>query len=234
MIKPNQEVIDRVQPLLQRAGNRLATELGIGDIEGLSRKLYDAWWIYSSECDGEQSTEPGSEAKEALRELAVSANTLSKSFINLGELSRRAILATLRDNRNDSSFRLLDFTMLPGGTQRKFGMECGWVHHLNALEKLANLTIKDMNQVSLNSGRKSFRTTLRGAPQDHLAKWCWRIAEAYGCRSESAVLKMVQAILEIEHGKKWMERKKDTKRSPDKGRKAVRKLAQTNPKAGSI
>lgn len=234
MIEPNQDVIDRVQPLLQQAAKKLAPELGIGDVEGFSRKLYDAWWIYSAECEGEEGTEPGSEAKESLRKLAEAANILSKSFINLGELSRRAIYATLRDSHDDSLLRPLDLTMLPGSTQRKFGMGCEWVDHLNALEKLAYLTIKDMDQASLNAGRKSFRTTLRGAPQDHLAKWCWRIAEVYGCHSESAVLKMVQAILEIEHGKQWMQEKKTTKRSKSKGRKAVQKMAQSRPKEEPI
>ena len=108
-----------------------------------------------------------------------------------------------------------------------------WIVRLRALAELAATNAKHLEQVTGKGGRKSLGSRLDGSPEDWLAQACKEFAGAHGCKSQAVVLKMVQAVMEAERGKEAM-KKMNGRRSKDKGRKAVRKLAQTPPKNGTV
>lgn len=108
-----------------------------------------------------------------------------------------------------------------------------WIVRLRALAELASKKADHIEKITGKGGRKSFGSRLHGSPEDWLAAACKEFAEAHGCQSQAVALKMVQAILEAEHGKESMTRL-NGKPAIHKGRKAVRKVAQTKPKKGSV
>lgn len=124
--------------------------------------------------------------------------------------------------------------MLPDRYPRDPQADHKWTFELDSLAKLVNASIDELNNLSTSKGRKSFRTNIVGSPEEKLAEWCWKYAEKHGCHNKAAVQRMVQVIMEAQHGKKRMERQKDTKRSPDKGNKAVRKTARIKPNQETV
>ena len=108
-----------------------------------------------------------------------------------------------------------------------------WVIRLHALAELARVKADRIEKQAGKGGRKSFGARLHGSPEEWLARTCQEFAEVQGCQSQSVVLRMVRAILEAEHGKGAMTRL-DGMPAEYKGRKAVRKLAQTDPKTGTV
>lgn len=108
-----------------------------------------------------------------------------------------------------------------------------WIIRLRALSELAITNAEQLSQITSKGGRKSLGSRIHGSPEDWLAKSCKIFAEANGCKSQAVVLKMVQAVMEAEHGKETM-KKMDGKPSRHKGRKAVRKVAQTKQKTRTV
>lgn len=108
-----------------------------------------------------------------------------------------------------------------------------WVIRLHALAELARVKADRIEKQAGKGGRRSFGARLHGSPEEWLARTCQEFAKTHGCQSQSVVLKMVQAILEAENGKDAMTRL-DGRPANHRGRKAVRKLAQTKPKTGTV
>jgi hypothetical protein len=109
-----------------------------------------------------------------------------------------------------------------------------WVMRLEALAELAQMKADHMKEQASRIGRKSGATLLYGPPGDWLAEACREYAETHGCQKQAVAQKMYIAIMDAECGKDSVRRRKDGKPSKDKGRKAVKKMAQTKPKAGTV
>jgi hypothetical protein len=224
--------------MFSKAAESLAPKLKIeqGKIWQAFNKIYEdyQWNTLITE-----NVEQAKQAKIKLRNLASKADELAEAMLALGQ---GAIEVICRPTTCQKLIEVAEPSNLPD--PRPWGNRYGawfgppdngpWITRLRALSELARAKANRIEEKTKKGGRISFGARIHGSPEDLLARDCKNFAVAHGCQIQAVVLQMVQVIMEAEHGKKWMERKKDTKRSPDKGRKAVRKLAQTNPKAGSI
>ncbi|WLT31130.1 hypothetical protein [Geothrix sp. PMB-07] len=108
-----------------------------------------------------------------------------------------------------------------------------WIVRLEALAELAAANADHLGNATGKGGRESFGSRLHGSPEDQLAQACNEFANTHGCESQTVVLKMVQAVMVAEHGKEMM-KMMDGRPSKDKGRKAVRKVAQTDRKTRPV
>jgi hypothetical protein len=100
-----------------------------------------------------------------------------------------------------------------------------WVSILKFLEIQAHLKSLWIKDKAGKGGRFTLADRLYGSPEDWLAAACLKFAEENNNFSKPVVLKIVQAIQEAYRGEKG---------KPAAGRKAVRKLAQTSDKDGTV
>lgn len=105
----------------------------------------------------------------------------------------------------------------PGGSE--------WLAGLDKLVKTSREKARQIEEKTAKGGRKTFADLLFGSPDKLLAQACTELAETHGCRSQSVVLKMVRAVQEAENGSRL---------SKHAGRKAVRKVAQTEKMNGTV
>ncbi|HJW73269.1 MAG TPA: hypothetical protein VJ486_10610 [Geothrix sp.] len=183
-----------------------------------------------------EGVENAKQAKLKLRRLATASDELASSMLSLGQ---GAIEVLCRQTLRPDLFDAAEPAGLPD--PRPWGnrhgsvflgpqVEAPWITRLKALSDLARAKADRIEALTKKGGRgKTLGTRIHGSPEEQLAKDCGSFAEDHGCRTQAVILRMTQVIMEAARGKKWMERKKDTKPSPDKGRKAVRKMAQTKP-----
>lgn len=238
VIKSRNEV-ERIQALLMKASTGIAQDLDIQDAERLGLDLFEAWMLYVHHLASETQAAPTPETKANLLRIARAADALSLELQSLGPMGRgmlHAIGANLAD-QNPEAAMCVDVEGLPKPEVQYPFIERAeasyrWIERLNWLASLADQTSAFISQRSAKGGRKSFWAKVHGSSRDELARECMKVAASHGCGTQSATLKMVQAVLEAEHGKSAM-RKMDGKPS-DRGRKAVRKLAQTKPENGAV
>lgn len=192
---------------------------------------------YGADCSYGVGVESGPVAKQALQSIEIQAKELA-SLIR--RLKQGAIEKMIREISPCQASKDSIISGLPsrgpqsrewGGSSFHFSLvddgqtEAGrWVVNLEALAALACAASERIAKEIRKGGRISFADRLYGSPRDALARACREFAEAHGCRTSAVVLKMVQAVMEAEGGSSQLCRKSDGRRSPDIGRKAVRKL----------
>lgn len=221
----------RVGAILRKFASEIAPKAGTVDVDGITNDLWVAWHLFAFREKAERRAEPGSEARKRLLDLAKSAHELISSFEALGPTARAMIVAVAQRFDLGDTVDGMDLGMFPDPSRPE--SSCGWIDRLEALEDTAQKTADHIHQKSGNGGRTSFRARVLGTPEDGLAEECWKIAGVHGCQSEATVLKMVQAIMEVERGKDAMTRM-GGEHAAYTGRNAVRKLTQTPPKTGTV
>lgn len=213
---------ERAGELLSKAAEKIAPELATDDVEVLSRCLFAAWQGLHVCVIFERDAESGPEARKHLRNLAQRARELINEFDALGLLARRMV-SKLSESQA-APLEGMDWRM--GNDLAYEEYRDGWVARLESLEELAKAADGWFGQATGRGGRKSLMARLQGSPEDNLAYLCTRLAQSYGCDSQATVQRMVQMVMEVEYGKKAM-KQIGGKPAKDKGRKAVRKMAQT-------
>lgn len=211
---------------LKKAAKEIALEFGTDDVEGILDFMAGTCFYFSQCKEMQGKEELGSEARESLENLALVAKKLISAFEELGPVAKRTLFVGA--NGTESELGVLDQRLLPDPFTTNGG--CGWVDQLTSLSRHAQFSAWIVQRVSGRGGRKSFMAHSGGpTPEGELVEQCWRLADAYGCKSQAVVHRMMRAILEVENGKESMKRQ-DGRPSLDKGRKAVRKVAQTKRK----
>jgi hypothetical protein len=230
----------RMDAVISKAAADLAERLGmdvpavIKTLEGI--QLEFGRWVSETEC-----VEKASQAKSDLRKLARKADELKAAMQALGQGAWEVMQRpTVREDLwvgadpeglpwRDPMHFPMEIMGLPREERARIEEEWSnggrWVIRLDALAELARTKADRIEKITGKGGNKNFGARLHGSPQDWLAKTCTEFVEARGCHSQTVALKMVRAVLEAEHGR-------NLKKSS--GRKAVRKMAQTNSKVGTV
>jgi hypothetical protein len=228
--------------VLTRAAESLVEPLG-GDAAAVVDALEKIQWGYLNRVIETEDIENAAQAKKDLLNLAKKASELEAAMFALGRgawevMCRRTVRRDLIADADPGELPDPDPHPLARMSQDpetgEWEVDNGrWVTRLHALAELARVKADRIEEQAGRGGRTSFGARLHGSPEEWLARACKEFAEAHGCESQAVALKMVQAVMEAEHGREAM-KKMDGKPSKDKGRKAVRKVAQTKPKTGTV
>lgn len=233
----------QAKAVLARAAESLVKPLGM-DAAAVLDALEKIQWGYLDRIIEIEGIEKAAQAKKDLLSLAKKASELEAAMFALGQgawevMCRQTVRQDLIPEADP--FGLPDRYprgLQPGAysTEKEAVEFLGhddddfrggrWVIRLHALAELARVKADRIERQAGKGGRKSFGARLHGSPEEWLARACREFTEAHGCGSQSVVLKMVRAILEAQNGKEAMTRL-DGKPAKYKGRKAVRKVAQT-------
>jgi hypothetical protein len=221
--------------VLKKCAAALAGTLGMG-ADALNDALEKIQWGYLNRVIETEGIENAAQAKKDLLNLAKKASELEAAMFALGRgagevMCRRTVRRDLIADADPDGLPDPDphplARMLQDPETGEWGADNGrWVTRLHALAELARAKADRIEEQAGRGGRTSFGARLHGSPGEWLARACKEFAEAHGCESQAVVLKMVRAILEAENGKGAMTR--------HKGRRAVRKVAQTKPKTGTV
>ncbi len=175
-------------------------------------------------------------AKKDLTTLAEASDALLNAAQSIGEGAQELMARAMTPYKEHRQFQD-NIRMALGGEgidplgQDPIGDQ--WMEGLWGLRDEANAALSLLAELTSRGGRKSLGDRLEGSPEERLAWACKEFAEANGCASQAVALKMVRAIMEAEKGKDAMTRL-NGKPAASKGRKAVRKVAQTSPKPGTV
>lgn len=234
----------RAESARAKAASEVAPALGLSADE-VAAELERIGWEYSLWCTDSEGTERGAEAKVKLIELAAAAEALESAMLALGPGAFEVMTRpTVRQDLYEEAepWGLPDKgpdgrpTHLVGASeeenramQEEWFRGGRWVIRLHALAELARVKADRIQRQIAKGGRRSFAARLSGgSPDDRLAMKCQAFAKQHGCEDLKVVNRMVVAIREAEQGQ-------DKGKAPkDKRRKAVRKLAQTNRKTGTV
>ena len=207
------------------------------DVTAIQIALEEIWEGYQGCLAETDDFEDAPTAKLNLENLARKANELAELMLNLDQGATEVMNYT---NVPQKLFQDAKPFNLPGSDRwglvfegltkqdflrRQLEHSAGdlWVIRLHALAKLAEMKANWIGALIAKGGKIDLATRLHGSPVDSLAKTCFEFAKAHGCRTQAVVLKMVQIILETSQVGKI---------DKSAGRKAVRKVAQTQPKGG--
>lgn len=227
---PTQEA-QHVRFLLSKAAGGIAKKLKTSPAEvlqALERMAED----YEGHMVWVERFENAAEAKKNLQKVAKMADKLVEKIDALGEgaVAEMNRLVDCQDEDADPSglpkyhsresmFDIVD-------ARRPRGR---WVARLSALSNLAKRSACVIGEMAAKGGSKNLGEHLYKLPQDELARSCREFAMAHGCYTQPVIQKMVQAVMEyIEGHHAMLNLYGEYMRS--KGRKAVRKVAQTKPK----
>ena len=196
------------------------------DVAGLINFLFDTNWQYSLRCVLIKCYGNTEVVKKDLKGLVDGAEGLVRATETLGDGAKEILARTETPFKSWRKWRM-QITGEELNSRDPHGKD--WIQGLYALAQEAKAAVLLLEKMTSRGGRRPLGARLEGSSEDWLARTCEEFAEGNGCQSQQVVLKMVQAIQEAEHGKQSM-RRKDGKPSKDRGRKAVRKVAQTKPK----
>ena len=185
---------------------------------------------YQTEAD---SVEPAAKAKRDLIALAKKADELAALMLSLGAgavgvMQRRTVRLDLYPYAEPELLPETNPMYSPQSDEEFHDWQAGgrWVIRLNALAELARVKAERIARQTSKGGRVSFSARLgQEPPEEWLARACAEYAAAHGCHTQAVPLRMVRAIQEAYLGEKI---------GAHAGRKAVRKMAQTLPKSGTV
>jgi hypothetical protein len=225
--------------VFKKTAKSIAPKLTGLDATEIETALEQIWQEFQGRLAETGDIKNASDAKEQLAVLSTKAYELSQLILNLdqgaveimnqGNAPQELIDYAEPFNlpNHDLCFRLEIFTSVQKLNSRSNEKAAGdlWAIRLRALAKLARLKADWLGEQIASGGRKDFITRLRGLSNNEwLAQICKNFAEIHGCTTQATELKMIQAILETSQ---------DEKIKPHAGRKAIRKVAQTQPNAAS-
>jgi hypothetical protein len=218
----------RRDTVFDKAANEMAPKLEL-DAGEVRQALVVIWCRYNDRIIVTEGIEEGPKAKDDLWSLAAKAEEMASVIRRLGQYAVEAmndqtmpqelIQAAEPFNLPDlDPYRTMfihdDSDPRNQADYEKWKLGGLWVIRLESIAKLARLQADLIAKQIANGGRKSLADRVYGKPDDWLIEACMEFAEAHGCQVQATVLKMVQAIQDVE-------------RRPKTGRKAVRNVAQT-------